>query len=117
MKKLILVLLLSIVGISVQAQEKTVKKSKNKEVIIKAAGNCEMCEKRIEKAAFSVKGVKSAEWHIDCQDIHVFIDENKCTKEDVARAIANVGHDTDLVKSSDKAYEEMHNCCQYDRLK
>ena len=76
-----------------------------------------MCEKRIEKAAFSVKGVKSAEWHVDCQDIHVIIDENKCTKEDVAKAIANVGHDTDLVKASDEAYEEIHSCCQYERLK
>ena len=40
------------------AQEK---KSKNKKVEFKVAGNCEMCEKRIEKAAYSVKGVKSAE--------------------------------------------------------
>ena len=88
MKKLILVMLILFVGISVQAQDKVVKKSKNKEVIIKASGNCEMCEKRIEKAAFSVKGVKSAEWHVDCQDIHVIIDENKCSKQDVANAIA-----------------------------
>ena len=116
MKKIILVLLVSLIGISVQAQEKAVKKSKNKEVIIKASGNCEMCEKRIEKAAFSVKGVKSAEWHVDCQDIHVIIDENKCSKEDVAKAIAAVGHDTDLIKASDDVYEEMHSCCQYERL-
>jgi mercuric ion binding protein len=116
MKKLILVMLISFVGFSVQAQDKALKKSKNKEVIIKALGNCEMCEKRIEKAAFSVKGVKSAEWHVDCQDIHVIIDENKCTKEDVATAIASVGHDTDLVKASDKVYDEMHSCCQYVRM-
>ena len=116
MKKLILVMLISFVGISVQAQEKAIKKSKNKEVIIKASGNCEMCEKRIEKAAFSVKGVKSAEWHVDCQDIHVIIDENKCSKQDVANAIAKAGHDTDLAKASDEVYNEMHNCCQYERL-
>lgn len=116
MKKIILVLLMSIVGIAAQAQEKSVKKSKNKEVIIKVSGNCEMCEKRIEKAAFSVKGVKSAEWHIDCQDIHVYIDENKCTKEDVANAIASAGHDTNLVKASDEVYEKMHSCCKYERL-
>lgn len=116
MKKLILAVLIFFAGFSVQAQEKTVKKSKNKEVIIKVSGNCEMCEKRIEKAAFSVKGVKSAEWHVDCQDIHVYIDENKCSKEDVAKAIANVGHDTNLVKASDEVYEKMHNCCQYERL-
>lgn len=117
MKKLILVLLLSVFGISVQAQEKSIKKSKNKEVIIKVSGNCEMCEKRIEKAAFSVKGVKSAEWHVDCQDIHVYIDENKCSKEDVAKAIAKAGHDTNLAKASDEVYDKLHGCCNYERMK
>jgi mercuric ion binding protein len=114
MKKLILVLTLSIVGISVHAQD--VKKSKNKEVVLKTSGICEMCEKRIEKAAFSVKGVKSAAWYVDSQDIHLIFDENKCSKEDIAKAIANVGHDTSLVKASDKAYEELHGCCKYERV-
>ena len=116
MKKIILVAVLSLVGFSMQAQDKKVKKSKNKEVIIKAAGNCEMCEKRIEKAAFSVKGVKSAEWHVDCHDIHVYIDENKCSKEDVAKAIALAGHDTDLVKTTDELYKNLHGCCKYERM-
>ena len=81
MKKIVVLVLVSIFSLTAVAQEK---KSKNKKVIIKVAGNCEMCEKRIEKAAFSVKGVKSAEWHVDCQDIHLVIDETKCSKEDVA---------------------------------
>ena len=115
MKKLILVLMISFVGISVQAQENTIKKSKNKEVIIKVNGNCEMCEKRIEKAAFSVKGVKKAEWHIDCQDMHLIIDENKCTVDQVHEAVAKVGHDTDKVKATDEAYNNLHGCCQFER--
>lgn len=114
MKKLILVLIVSIIGISVQAQEK--KKSKNAKVEFRVEGNCGMCEKRIEAAAFSVKGVKSADWHPDHKDIHLIIDENKCSKKDVAQAIANVGHDTDLVKATDEVYEELHSCCQYGRI-
>ena len=114
MKKIILVLLISFVGMSVQAQEK--KKSKNKAIEFSVAGNCEMCEKRIEKAAFSVKGVKSADWHVDHKDIHLIIDETKCSAEDVAKAIAKVGHDTGKIKAEDKVYEEMHDCCQYERL-
>ena len=102
------------IGISVQAQEK--KKNKNAKVEFKVEGNCEMCEKRIEAAAFSVKGVKSADWHVDHKDIHLIIDENKCSKEDVAKAIAAVGHDTEIVKSTDAAYEELHGCCQYGRI-
>jgi mercuric ion binding protein len=113
MKKLILIVLVSLIGISVQAQEK---KSKNKAVEFKVSGNCEMCEKRIEKAAFSVKGVKSAEWHADHGDIHLIIDENKCSKEDVAKAIAAVGHDTEFIKAADSVYEKLHGCCNYERI-
>ena len=114
MKKFILIVLVSLIGISVQAQEK---KSKNKKVVFKVAGNCGMCEKRIEKAAFSVKGVKDAEWHVDCQDIHLVIDETKCSAEDVAKAIAKVGHDTSVIKTEDSIYDKLHGCCLYERMK
>ena len=113
MKTFIVVLVASIFSLRGIAQEK---KSKNKKVELKVAGNCEMCEKRIEKAAFSVKGVKSADWHIDHKDIHLIIDENKCSVEDVAKAIASVGHDTELIKAKDEDYEKLHGCCLYNRL-
>lgn len=114
MKNSIIAILVAFFSISAVAQEK---KSKNKKVEMKVAGNCEMCEKRIEKAAFSVKGVKSAEWHADHKDIHLIIDENKCSKEDVAKAIASVGHDTQFVKAEDAVYEKLHGCCLYERIK
>ena len=113
MKTFIVVLVASFFSLSGMAQEK---KSKNKKVELKVAGNCEMCEKRIEKAAFSVKGVKSADWHIDHKDIHLIIDENKCSVEDVAKAIAAVGHDTEFIKAKDEDYEKLHGCCLYNRL-
>ena len=113
MKKFILIVLVSLIGISVQAQEK---KSKNKKVEFKVAGNCGMCEKRIEKAAYSVKGVKSAEWHSEHGDIHLIIDETKCSSKDVAEAIALVGHDTEFVKAKDATYNNLHGCCLYERM-
>src|SRR5699024_2733946 len=33
--------------------------------MLKVSGNCEMCKNRIEKAAKTVKGVISANWHVD----------------------------------------------------
>lgn len=114
MKNSIIAILVAFLSISTVAQER---KSKNKKVVFKVAGNCEMCEKRIEKAAFSVKGVKSAEWHADHKDIHLIIDETKCSKEDVAKAIASVGHDTQFVKAEDAVYEKLHRCCLYERIK
>ena len=113
MKNSIVIILVAFLSISAVAQDT---KSKNKKIEMKVAGNCEMCEKRIEKAAFSVKGVKSAEWHIDHKDIHLIIDENKCSVEDVAKAIAKAGHDTEMVKAKDEDYEKLHGCCNYERL-
>ena len=113
MKNSIIVILVAFLSISAVAQDT---KSKNKKIEMKVAGNCEMCEKRIEKAAFSVKGVKSAEWHADHKDIHLIIDENKCSVEDVARAIAKAGHDTEIIKAKDEEYEKLHGCCMYERL-
>ncbi|UGS21576.1 heavy-metal-associated domain-containing protein [Flavobacterium cyclinae] len=113
MKRIVLLLLVGLFSLTMVAQEK---KSKNKKVEFKVAGNCEMCEKRIEKAAFSVKGVKSAEWHADHNVIHLVIDETKCSKEDVAKSIAAVGHDTEFVKANDEVYNELHGCCLYERI-
>ena len=110
MKKLVLIVLVAFLGLNVSAQEKP---NKNKKVQVEVNGNCEMCEKRIEKAAFSVKGVKSAEWHADHQDLHLIIDETKCNILDVEKAIAKAGHDTQDIKATDEEYDKVHGCCKY----
>ncbi len=110
MKKLVLVALFAVLGMNANAQDKP---NKNKKVEVAVSGICEMCEKRIEKAAYSVKGVKSAEWHADHQDLHLIIDETKCKLIDVERAIAKAGHDTQDVKATDAEYDKVHDCCKY----
>jgi outer membrane receptor for monomeric catechols len=74
MKNIIAVLFLTFTGFSVQAQEA---KNKNEKVELHASGNCEMCKKRIEKAAFSVSGVKSANWHVDGGTLYLIANEQK----------------------------------------
>lgn len=121
MKKIILAVVIACFTVTTQAQE--VKKeevkiaqqkpNKNKKVEFEVNGNCDMCKKRIEKAAYSVKGVKSAVWNADHQDIHLIIDETKCTVADVQKAIAKVGHDTADLKATDEQYGAIHGCCQY----
>jgi cation transport ATPase len=112
MKNTILGIMLLFVILSAQAQEK---KNKNAKYDIEVNGNCEMCKKRIEKVAFSVKGVKSANWHIDDHILHLIINEEKCSLLDVKKAIANVGHDTDEVKTTQDIYDNLHSCCKYER--
>ncbi|MBF04468.1 MAG: metal transporter [Flavobacterium sp.] len=112
MKKIIMLLLVSLLALTSFSQEK---KDKNKKVEFAVNGNCEMCKKRIEKAAFSVKGVKSADWHIEHKDLHLIIDENKCSVVDVQKAVAKAGHDAGKVKATAEDYNQLHGCCQYER--
>ena len=112
MKNIILGMMLLFVTLSTQAQEK---KNKNAKYEFEVNGNCEQCKKRIEKAAFSVAGVKSAEWNIDTHVLRLIINEEKCSVLDVKKAVAKVGHDTDEVKATDEVYAKLHSCCQYDR--
>lgn len=98
--------------ILVKGQEK---KNKNAKYNMEVRGNCDMCKNRIEKAALSVKGVKVATWYTNQQDLHLILDENKCSVEQVSEAIADVGHDTEKMKATDKAYANLHGCCKFER--
>lgn len=93
------------------------KKNKNAKYNVEVNGNCEMCKKRIEKAAFSVAGVKSATWHTDDHMLYLIINEEKCDVKSVENAIAKVGHDTKNVKATQEDYDKLHGCCQYERIK
>lgn len=112
MKYFTLLLLLLGSVLTAQAQEK---KNKNAKHDIEVEGNCDMCKKRIEKAAFGVKGVKSAEWHSDDQTLHLVLNEEKTDAQKVEQAVAKAGHDTKNVKATDADYNELHSCCQYTR--
>jgi mercuric ion binding protein len=110
---MVAVLLMTIVGFSAQGQEK---KNKNAKYTTEVNGNCEQCQKRIQKAAFSVPGVKSASWSIETHQLTLIVNEEKCSLSDVKKAIAKVGHDADDVKATKEDYDNLHFCCQYERL-
>lgn len=112
MKKIILAVFVLFIGFSVEAQ---IKKNKNAKYVTEVNGNCEQCQKRIQKAAFSVQGVKSAVWNIETHQFTVILNEEKCSLLEVKKAIARVGHDTDEVKANDEVYKNLHHCCLYDR--
>lgn len=113
MKNVLLVLVMTVFAFSMQAQEK---KNKNAKYTTEVNGNCEQCQKRIQKAAFSVAGVKSASWDVGTHQLSLIINEEKCSLMDVKKAVAKVGHDTDSVKSTQQDYDKLHSCCQYERL-
>ena len=109
MKKLLLFCLL-IAPFALTAQN-----NKNQKISFEVSGNCEMCKQRIEKAALTVKGVKTASWDIPSNVLSVIYDPNKAPLEKVQSAIAEAGHDTPLAKAPDTTYKELPMCCLYKR--
>lgn len=112
MKNLFIAITMFLVAFSSQAQEK---KNKNAKYTFEVNGNCDQCKKRIEKAAYSVAGVKSADWSIDNHQLSLILNEEKSSALNVKNAIAKVGHDTDEVKATDEVYNNLHSCCLYER--
>lgn len=81
----------------------------------KVEGNCGMCKDRIETAAKSDKNVKSAEWSMNKKVLTVSYDASKTDKKAILKSVAEVGHDNEMFRASDKVYEDLDACCQYDR--
>lgn len=112
MRNLFLGMMLVVVTLSVQAQEQ---KNKNAKYTITVNGNCEQCQRRIQKAAFSVNGVKTANWNIETHELNLTLNEEKTSIVAVEKAIAKVGHDTKNTKATKEDYDNLHHCCKYDR--
>ena len=104
-----LFMLISIAGISNQKN-----KDNSKTITFKVSGNCGMCKETIENA-LDVKGVKSAVWDEKSKIVKVEFVPEKIKEEKLHQLIAAVGYDTDKLMASDKAYNNLHGCCQYAR--
>jgi len=112
MKRIILAILVALIGITANAQQK---KNKNANYSMEVNGNCDQCKKRIEKAALSVSGVKSANWDVESHQLKLILNEEKASVGQVEKAIAKVGHDAGQTKAETVDYENLHSCCKYGR--
>ena len=107
MKKIVLVTLVMILGLTTYAQNKNAKAS------IEVDGVCMMCKERIEKASIKTKGVKSAVWNVETHELSLIYDERKTDLATIQKNIVAVGHDTKEIKATDEAYSTVHPCCRY----
>lgn len=112
MKNIILILAI-LLGFTANAQQQ---KNKNAKYSVEVSGNCDMCKNRIEKAAYAVKGVKSANWDVSSQQLQIILNEQRSSVQEVQQAIANAGHDTKEVKTTQEKYDQLHGCCKYERI-
>ena len=91
------------------------KPSKNEKASFEVLGNCGMCKDRIEKAAFSVKGVKYASWDIPSGQLRLVFNGIKTNLDVIEMQIATSGHDTENHKTTEEIYDQLPACCQYVR--
>jgi copper chaperone CopZ len=100
-------------SLTAQAVKSTQKSTPVVTETLKVSGVCGMCKKRIEKAAFGVKGIESAKWNVKDQLLTVTFDSKKTTKDAIAKRIAAAGHDVEMVKAAEKSYTKLPECCRY----
>src|SRR4051812_19297491 len=75
-------------------------------------GNCNMCKKRIEEAAY-VKGVKRAEWDKESHVLTVVYRPSKISDEAILKSVAKAGHTSGKVQATDADYKKLPECCHY----
>ncbi len=82
-------------------------------IMVKVGGLCDMCKDRIETAALSVSGIERANWESDSQLLHLNFDATKTNSDEIQKAVAKVGHDTEKYKALNDVYKELAECCLY----
>jgi mercuric ion binding protein len=86
-----------------------------KDTSITVYGNCSSCKKAIEKAAKSVKGVKTASWDKKKKILNIQYDISETSLNTIEKAIIDIGYDTENMRAEESVYNELHECCKYDR--
>lgn len=76
-------------------------------------GNCDMCKTNIEKAAKSLKGVLAADWDKEKKQLHLNINRQEVSVNDISKAIVKVGYDTEKDKAEQAVYDALPACCKY----
>ena len=108
-----------IIGVTSSAQthdHSSMNKASSKTETFKVLGNCDLCKARIEKAA-KVEGVSKAYWSTKTKLLTVAFDPSKTNKDALSKNLALAGHDTEKYKATSDIYANLHECCQYERVK
>ena len=103
-----IIVLLSFTSINAQ-----IKNAKTETV--KIYGNCDMCEKRIEKAG-NLKKIAKVDWNVDSNRATITYDAKKTTSNEILKRIALAGYDSDTFLAPDNVYAKLPGCCQYERV-
>jgi len=79
-------------------------------------GNCNMCKQTIEKVA-NKKRIVNTIWNKESKKASITYDTAKTTINEVLKRIALAGYDNIAFIAPDEAYDNLPDCCQYERPK
>ena len=108
--KNIMVATFVLLSITINAQIKNAKTE-----TVKIYGNCGMCETKIENAG-NIKKVAKVDWDQDSKMATLTYDSTKTNSNEILKRIALAGYDSDKFLAPDDVYDNLHGCCQYDRV-
>jgi len=108
--KNIMVATFVLLSITINAQIKNAKTE-----TVKIYGNCGMCETKIENAG-NIKKVVQVDWDQDSKMATLTYDTTKTNQDEILKRIALAGYDSDTFLAPDDVYDNLHGCCQYDRV-
>ncbi|MFA6274103.1 DUF3347 domain-containing protein [Flavobacterium terrisoli] len=106
----IMVAAVMLLSTSINAQIKNAKTE-----TVKVYGNCGMCETTIEKAG-SIKKIAKVDWNQETQMATLTYDASVTNQDEILKRIALAGYDSDKFLAPDEVYNNLHGCCQYDRV-
>lgn len=95
------------------AQEVAFDQESAAHAMIPVGGACGMCKDRIESTAKGMDGVFRAVWDQSAQELHLDFDAELISTDDVAKALAEVGHDAGNFKADQATYDALPACCWY----
>ena len=87
----------------------------NKSAEFPVYGICNMCKSRIENTARKTVGVGNAKWDKKTKILKVKYDSEQVSVDQIKEALAARGHDTEDIKATSDAYDNLPACCLYDR--
>ena len=82
---------------------------------VKVSGNCGMCKTTIEKTG-NLKNTAKVDWDADTQMATLTYDSKKTTQDALLKRIALSGYDSEKFLAPDDVYNNLHGCCQYERV-
>lgn len=82
---------------------------------VKVSGNCGMCKTTIEKVG-SLKNMAKVDWDANTQMATLTYDSKKTNQDAILKRIALSGYDSEKFLAPDDVYNNLHGCCQYERV-